>query len=202
MDEALVGMRVRSSKGALGQIASASADGIEVHWMTESILMPQKERLRASDKASFKDLELLTLMDGWQPLAEVTSAFTSAKTPTLLEDLESLLAEASPKNTPANPNRERSSGASREKKARAKRKERKGGGGGHNPFKTKSHLGPGPRHSTNDETKAWKCSCATPYKCLCRSGKKKKTIRIKKDYKKGYNRDYKQWVKHQPRARG
>lgn len=89
-------------------------------------------------------------------------------------------------------------GMSLDKKARAKRKEKKSSSGGHNPFKTKSKLGPGPRGGQNSKTGKWKCSCKTPYKCLCRKkGGGTKTIRIKRSYKKPYNSEYKKFRKSQ-----
>lgn len=107
----------------------------------------------------------------------------------------------------------RGRGKALEKKARDKRKaasskKKKGGGdgkktgGGHNPFKRASTLGPAdarppvknPR--VHKKTGKWKCKCSN-YKCQCIAGKRKKIVKIARDYKKTYNKSYKAWRKKQ-----
>lgn len=139
-------------------------------------------------------------------MAEAAST-TKGTARSLVDDIRSILAEdVEPVETEmsveeaALAEAEERTGKSLEKKAREKRKERgKKGGGGHNPFKSKSSLGPGPRSGSNSQTKKWKCSCSTPYKCLCKNRKTggTKTIRIKRAYKKDYNHEYKAWRKKQ-----
>jgi hypothetical protein len=190
MDE-LLGMRVRDEEGHRGSISAAGEDELRIEWTDEAILRPRVERLAPFDRRARK-LEILTLTEGWQPMTTLITEVGSAPR-SLIDDLERLLVESS---APL----EEASGKSLEKKARAGRqarsKERKKSGG-HNPFKTKSRLGPGPRHKTKTKTGAWKCACPSPYKCLCRSGKKRKTIKIKKSYKGPYNKEYKAFRKRQ-----
>lgn len=69
----------------------------------------------------------------------------------------------------------------------------------HYPFKTKGHLGPGPRSREMDKTDKWSCKRVGAYVQRCtikraRKGQgKEKIIRIDPDYKKAYNREYKAW---------
>lgn len=86
------------------------------------------------------------------------------------------------------------SGKDLERKIRAKRKSKEGGG--HNPFKTKTKLGPGPRKGRNSQTSKWHCKCSN-YKCSCVAGKRHKTIKIQRAWKKNYNAEFKAWRKHQ-----
>jgi hypothetical protein len=197
---ALIGMRVRDGQGRNGFIAEASDSGLQIYWTDDSVLRPLVEHVSAPSQG----LQVLTLTEGWKPMADEIG---TARSRTLVEDLENLMAEAdqltekkaaAPSAKPERATVKRSTGKSLEKKAREKRSARaKHLGRGRNPFKTKSKLGPGPRHGTNSQTNAWKCSCKSPYKCLCKSGKKKKTIRIGRGYKKAYNHEYKAWSKGQ-----
>jgi hypothetical protein len=69
----------------------------------------------------------------------------------------------------------------------------------HWPFKSKAHLGPGPRGGENDKTDNWECNCSS-YNCTCKGigpnnkGKTRK-VRINKSYKAAYNKEYKKWRK-------
>lgn len=204
----LIGMRVRNGGpgGQEGFIAEASDTGFRIHWTDISVLQPLVEHITVQQAPlqAYQDLQILTLTEGWKPMADEIG---TARSRTLVEDLENLLAEADqltekkasgPSAKPGRASVKRSSGKDLEKKAREKRKGRaKHLGRGRNPFKSKSKLGPGPRHGTNAQTNAWHCTCKSPYKCLCKSGKKKKTIRIGRGYKKAYNHEYKQWAKGQ-----
>ena len=75
----------------------------------------------------------------------------------------------------------------------------------HHPFKREKNLGPGPRSATLDQVDCWDCEEVSPYKqhCVYKSTCPEtheyehgqvKIIRIKKDYKKKYNKDYRDWV--------
>jgi len=198
--DGLLGMRVRDEVGHDGCIVEAGQRSLRIDWTDTGVLTPKEERLWLESQETRK-LQVLTLTEGWKPMSDLIRE-SSAAPKSLLEDLEGLLAESSESIAePITEATKKVSGKSLEKKAREKRrsrgKEGKKGRGGHNPFKTKTKLGPGPRHGTNSQTHKWKCSCPTPYKCMCRAGKKRKTIKIKRSYKKNYNVDYKQWRKHQ-----
>lgn len=205
LQDDLVGMTVRNSEGAVGRISGVKASTLRIQWLNEGVLNPKYETLAISDRKSVSKLELLTLMDGWKPMSEATEKPGTARSLSLVEDLENLLAEdvsSEPLEEAAKKSgsKSKASGKSMEKKAREKRRSRAKGGGGagkHNPFKTKKHLGPGPRSGENSQTRKWKCACPTPYKCLCKAGKKRKTVRIKRAYKKDYNKEYKQFRKKQ-----
>jgi len=203
--EGLVGMRVRDRAGRSGLVAAVVKNELRLHWTNEGVLTPIRERLEL-DSSDVEQVEVLTLTEGWRPLSE---GLETAAPRTLIEDLESLLSEPGQldevgksgagrpgANNPAR-RAKAGSGKSLEKKSREKRRSRKTGGGGHNPFKTKRKLGPGPRAGTNSQTQKWKCSCPTPYKCLCKAGKRRKVVRIKRGYKKDYNHEYKAWRKNQ-----
>jgi hypothetical protein len=186
----LIGMRVREGS-RMGTVESVSDEAIRLAWVDSSILSPARETV-SRETLPTRNLELLTLTEGWQPFA--------ARPPTLYEDLQQLLSldflEEAKKSAKKRP-KGASTGKGLEKKAREKRRARArpkaARGGGHNPFKTRSKLGPGPRGGTNSKTNKWKCKCPTPYRCLCRAGKVKKVIRIGKPYKKQYNVQYKKW---------
>lgn len=138
----------------------------------------------------------------------------------LVEDVESLMREAEtdlPTETYGEPPeldegkagsilaKNMSPGRSLEKKSSEKRK-KKGGvkklGKGRNPFRHRQHNGPAraippvkkPRNVSKKDD--WDCKCGN-YRCLCRSGKRKKTVRINKAYKKAYNKSYKRWRSRQ-----
>lgn len=74
--------------------------------------------------------------------------------------------------------------------------------GSHHPFKRWSNIGIGPRDDANAAKGRWKCKCSN-YLCKCvGSGDRKgtsKTVRIKRSYKKAYNKEYKAWrAKQEP----
>lgn len=204
------GMQVRSGKPfeapeKVGIIESITETEVNIRWFEKSMLDSKTESVSFADPR-LNQIELLTLTHGWTSMADASNA-EKGTTRSLVDDLRSLLSEeveveAAEVEEDAEPVEEaaevaEASGKSLEKKAREKRKEKKGGGG-HNPFKTKSRLGPGPRNGQNSQTKKWKCSCTTPYKCNCRNKDgRTKVIRIKRGYKKSYNADYKQWRKSQ-----
>jgi hypothetical protein len=208
--DAIVGMRVRDSRGATGCVQAATPNSLRVKWTHESVLAPTFQDIPLASSNALRGLEVLTLVDGWKPLAEAVGKPEGAKRPkTLSEDIEGLVAEASalvekkkglPGNTPPPKKGKDLEKKAREKRSSAKTPEKKSGGGGHNPFKTKSKLGPGPRHGQNSQTNKWKCSCPTPYKCKCKAGNVRKTIRIKRAYKKDYNHEYKAWRKGRGRG--
>ena len=66
----------------------------------------------------------------------------------------------------------------------------------HSPFKRSRRLGPGPKRGEHNQTGEWTCEYVKPYVQKCTStkkskktGKKKtKIIKIKRDYKKRYNK--------------
>jgi hypothetical protein len=203
--ESLLGSRVRDSAVREGMVVGVSPKWLEVEWTDSGVLTPRTERI-APLSLKARELQVLTLTEGWRPMAD-TIREAGAAPKSLLEDLQGLLAEtqaepleeAAKRKKPAAGGR-RPGGKSLEKKAREKRRARSSDrkkSGGHNPFKTKTKLGPGPRKGTNTQTHKWRCACATPYKCLCKSGKKRKTVKIKRDYKKGYNHEYKAWRRAQ-----
>lgn len=211
MMEALLGMRVRDRDGIDGCVSGVADGELQIEWTHLGVLMPARERLSTVSSRA-QQLQALTLTEGWKPMSELIRESGSAPM-SLLEDLQSLLQEStvpeeldeaakrkSKKQAAAS---KKGRGKDLEKKAREKRHSRskevvKKRGGGHNPFKTKKKLGPGPRHGTNSESKHWKCRCASPYKCLCRSADgHRKVVTINKGYKHDYNKDYKAWRKHQ-----
>lgn len=67
------------------------------------------------------------------------------------------------------------------------------------PFKRKDVLNKGPRGGENRKANKWDCECSD-YECTCKNKDtgRKKTVKIKKKYKKGYNKEYKQ---HMPYKR-
>jgi hypothetical protein len=194
----LLGMRIRNGEGRGGRITAFDSKGLQVEWLDETVLFPTKESLSVAGLQDEVDLQVLTLTEGWKSMSDVMREMGTAPK-SLLEDLEGLLTESSLPLEEAT--KKGASGKGLEKKAReTKRSKSKEGkrSAGHNPFKNKSRLGPGPRHGTNAKQSAWKCSCASPYKCLCRGkGGKKKTIKIKKNWKRSYNSEYKQFRKNQ-----
>ena len=203
--DGLLGSRVRDAVHS-GMVVGASPSFLEVEWTDKGVLTPTLERIPVG-AAAVRELQVLTLEEGWRPMSDAIRE-AGGKPKSLLEDLQSLLEESSAEpldeaakhKKKAAGSRRPGGGKSLEKKAREKRRARssdKKNRGGHNPFKTKTKLGPGPRKGSNSQTHKWKCACATPYKCLCRSGKKRKTVRIKRDYKKDYNHEYKAWRKNQ-----
>jgi len=59
------------------------------------------------------------------------------------------------------------------------------------PFKRKDTLNDGPRGGENAKASKWDCKCKN-YKCTCTDDEgNKKSFKIKKGYKKKYNREYK-----------
>lgn len=209
MESLVVGLRVLDADGKTGCVVDANADSLQLEWTHRSVLVPSRERVSIVSP-KMHQLQALTLTEGWKPMSELIREAGSAPK-SLLEDLQGLLAEsigpepealeeASKKSATKAAASSAPRGKDLEKQAREKRRAKgKEGkkGGGHNPFKTKTKLGPGPRHGTNSQTKKWKCRCATPYKCLCRAGKLHKVVRIKPGYKKSYNHEYKAWRKGQ-----
>ena len=96
-----------------------------------------------------------------------------------------------------------SSGKSLERKAREKRRGKvKKLGSGRNPFRHRNSNGPAraippvrkPRNVHKKDE--WKCKCGN-YSCICHNGRRRKLVRIKRAYKKVYNKSYKRWRKHQ-----
>lgn len=219
----LVGMRIRDRAGKSGLVRQADDAALFLHMTEASALFPEQEIVWSDDSARIRELEVLTLTEGWKPML---NEFDVERRPrSLVEDLNDLFSEideaeaAELKESRADETLEaleeakrvlksaaskkkgasKASGKNLEKAARSDRRSSKKKGAGHNPFKSKDHLGPGPRGGQNSKTDNWKCSCATPYKCLCRAGKRKKVVRIKRDYKKVYNKQYKAWAKDQRR---
>ncbi len=198
MDE-LLGLRVRDPNGRNGCISAAGQNELHIDWTDRGVLVPMTERVRV-DGPQPRKLYVLTLTEGWKPMADVI-AEAEEQPLTLLEDLENLIAEVDPLEEAKKGAGKKVSGKGLEKKARERRRSRsKGrkGGASHNPFKTKKKLGQGPRGGENRQTNNWKCSCPTPYRCMCRGkGGRKKTIKIKKPWKASYNHEYKAWRKKQ-----
>jgi len=77
------------------------------------------------------------------------------------------------------------------------------------PFKRKRRLGPGPRKRPPfTETKDWVCTRGTNtpkhyvQRCVNQETGEKRTIKLKRKYKKAYNVTYRRWAasKAEPRA--
>jgi hypothetical protein len=150
------------------------------------------------------DLQVLTLKEGWQPL----TALAGVVVPRELSQLAQLSEELQSLFTPQKPKLKPVLGEASEKKL--KKKAVKFGKKTHSPFKRFSNLGPGPggTQGTREVSKRthWDCTRTGPYAQKCtllepdakgrlRKTKKTKKIKIKRGYKKVYNKDYKSWRK-------
>lgn len=178
----LNGSNVRDPNGRSGRIVSIAEAVVNVAWTQKGLI---SEEIAMDRNAIAQDLQILTLKEGWQPLAAVVG-ITPPKPPSknaqLIEDLVSLVEGAGPK-----------------KKVSYGKKT-------HSPFKNFKHLGPTTHVGSREVGKKthWDCTKSGPYgqKCVLlkkdaqgrlRKTKTVKNIKIKKDYKKSYNSEYKQW---------
>jgi len=206
----LLGMTARSADGSnVGRVVNTGDGAVEIRWIREGMLSAAPTIVTEENSA---DVHFLTLTEGWQEYFFKTPGqqpATQPRTLSLLEDIRQLHEKVKYKKNKGkgrgHGKKDKSgqaSGKSLELKAREKRITRKKlkakKKGGHNPFKTKTNLGPGPRSGVNKQTHRWKCACRTPYKCSCKGpGGKRKTIRIRRGYKRAYNHQYKSWRKGQ-----
>jgi hypothetical protein len=197
----LNGSSVRDATGRTGRVVSVTEAAVNVAWMQKGLVAEEAVLERATLAG---DLQVLTLKEGWQPLAVlagVTIPKESSQLAQLAEELQSLFATSKPKlKLPL--------GEASEKKL--KKKATLFGKKRHSPFKRFGRLGPGPGtgHGTREVGKKtrWDCTKTSAYNQTCtllkrdakkrlRRTKKTKKIRINPSYKSGYNKAYKAWRK-------
>lgn len=198
----LNGSSVRDAGGRAGRIVSVTEESVNVAWMQKGLIAEEATLGRTAIAA---DLLVLTLKEGWQPL----TALAGVVAPRQLSALAQLSEELQALFTPNKPKLKSVLGEASEKKL--KKKAVKFGKKTHSPFKRFGHIGPGPGTATKGTREVgkrthWDCTKTGPYGQTCtllkkdakgrlRKTKKTKKIRIKRDYKKTYNKSYKAWRK-------
>ncbi len=199
--DALKGAAIRDTDGTRGHVMSTSPL-VRVDWDSKSVFEPKVEHIPTADMERLKTLEVLTLREGWKPMAAilegVKSKETSARTPPgLLGELAELLDEAKKKAKKSTKKK-----APAKKKAKSKPKKEKPSApspksGSHYPFKRKSTLDDGPKGRSHKRKNVWACSCPSKRTCKCKNKKtgEEKTIRINPSYQKSYNKCYKYFKK-------
>lgn len=206
----LNGSSVRDANGRLGRILSVNESKVAIAWMQKGVIAEERSFGRAELP---KDVQVLTLGEGWQPLATVAGVAVSggpSKLLTLAEDLNGMLEAKSEKAKAKKKQRReaRKEKAATKVIARAEKKKVRFGKKKHSPFKNYGHLGPGPGtgHGTREVSRKtqWDCTKAGAFKQNCvklqktakgtieKTGKVKK-ITLKKSYKDSYNDEYKPW---------
>lgn len=165
------GARVRDVSGLGGTILRWEPPRVSIGW-EDGHLLPREEQFERPNARLRNQIEVLTLDAGWVPLATFLNEDGVPTTAnSTITQLRALISEAD---------------------------ELTEKGKAHWPYKRKSHLGPGPRKGENDQTDNWDCSCAN-YKCTCKgSGGRERKVRIKRSYKKAYNKQYKAWCRDNP----
>lgn len=99
-----------------------------------------------------------------------------------------------------NPLRDKSTKLTKRQRENIKSSGKSGGSSKYNPFKRKRNLGPGPRGHVHSQSGDWACDKKGAYSQMCIGvkGEYKGEIRdiwIDSLYKKGYNSEYKAWLK-------
>lgn len=171
----LKGSEVRSRGGSRGFIDVVTPARVRVRW--EDLEGSRFESCLRSD-TRLGQIEVLTLTSGWLPLKSILGMEDNAVDITkLTTDLKDMLGES-------------------ELDERSK----------HWPFKNKGSLGttgtpkhgPPPKGTRSvGQTDDWICKKKGKYTQICKSGDKKKIVRIKPSYKKKYNRAYRKWLAKQ-----
>lgn len=189
----LNGSSVRDAAGRSGRIVSITESAVNLAWMNKGLIAEEVALQRA---ALSKDLQVLTLKEGWKPLGAVaglSEAKASAKLQTLAEDLNALTEKEGSEDGQY---------SHRSEKQRARFGKKK-----HSPFKNFGHIGPAAGGAGEREVSRrtqWDCTRAGNYRQRCvllkkdaqgklRKTKRVKYIRIKVGYKKAYNKAYKAW---------
>jgi len=196
----LSGATVRDRDGTTGRILHWHLPEVKIGWEDEGKLLPREETLEQQNPRLKNQIEVLTLDAGWVPLGSFTSE-SGVPTPghstitqmrRLLDradflDMHDVLDEAE---------KLIEKGVLDEaEKLLEKAQHLFEVGKDHWPYKNKSTLGPGPLKGTNKQADFWDCKCAN-YRCTCKGPDgQTKIVKIKKSYKKWYNRLYKKWVK-------
>lgn len=167
----LRGSTVRDNAGTKGEVLNLSLPWVRIGWQDEDVLAPREESFLRSDPR-MESVEILTLDQGWIPLAALVGTITKEdedgpRGPSLVEDLEGLLEE----------------GELLVEKPRS-------------PFKTAASIGQGPRHRKRVRKQDyWDCS-GSNYKYTCKGKEgETKVITVDPAWKRVYNKQYKKWHK-------
>lgn len=173
----LKGSEVRSRGGSRGFIDVVTPSHVRVRWEDSDGSLRFESCLRSD--ARLGQIEVLTLTSGWVPLKSIVGMEDNVNVISkLTTELKDMLSE---------------SGALDERSK-------------HWPFKNTGTLGPTgsakhgpPPKGTRSvsQTDDWVCKKKGKYTQICKSGDKKKIVRIEPSYKKKYNRAYRKWLAKQ-----
>jgi len=169
----LRGASVRDNAGTRGEVLGLSLPWVRMCWWDEEGKPPREEALLRSDPR-MSSIDILTLSKGWIPVSDILGAKKKASPPSVAEDLEDLVQEASggKPHSPFKTAREIGPGP------------RYGWPHG-GKWRKKKHV----------KRSYWDCDCSG-YRCKCKGkGGENKTVNIKKGWKKTYNALYKAWRK-------
>lgn len=185
----LSGSLVREN-GKQGTILSWALPSVVIGWKEPGRTLPREEAFESVDQRLRHQVEVLSLDAGWVPLGHFMSLSgipqAQPKSRTSLDDVHKLLGEAEALKI----GRELLESRTKAPSSPAALTE---AGQKHSPFKNKGHLGKGPRGREMDVKDYWDCKCAN-YKCQCtNSDGGKRKVKIKKGYKRAYNKQYKAW---------
>jgi hypothetical protein len=176
----LQGATVVLENGTKGHVVSVAADKTVIEWQPQHVQV-------VNDPVAFAAMKVV--VEG-KEVSVAEFATSPDPQPTLADELSAILSA----NTAIAPEDASEQGVLDEDKKKS--------GGKHWPFKNQSKNGPGPNHEFGQREVGrkddWKCKCSG-YVCHC-SGTgdnkgAKKTVKIKRNYKKRYNKAYKAWRK-------
>lgn len=161
----LIGIQVRRSSGEIGLVVEADLPWLTFQWFDDELDVVEEQTLLRTDSKLRNDIQVL-LPGGWKYFdALLSEDVGSERVAALIEDLEDILLERSK----------------------------------HHPFKNcGGPLGIGPRGREGPPKRnVWVCK-AKNYKVVCKGrgpyrGRVKR-FSIKRDYKKGYNSDYRAFL--------
>ncbi len=164
----LKGSSVRDGTGVRGEVLDLDPSCLTVGWWNEGSPGVCEEAIELGNP-KFDVIEILTLSDGWVPMAylvEIEDDAEGPRGPVLAEDLAALIVEA---------------------KGHSK--------GGGSPFKTASKTGPAIAGRITRKRSYWKCKGSNyKYKCIGKEGETKWSM-PDKAAKADYNHRYKKWWK-------
>ena len=183
--------------GQTGRIVSVFDDKVEVAWYRRGLASEIEVFPRTSDKLT-EEIKVLTLKEGWVPLAKVLET-QEDRMGTVTEIIEELNVIAG--HDPL----EEALSKKKTKKRKITRREPAPKINKHNPFINSSPIGTGPDGAFGTRTvsavRDWKCK-GRDYNQICKGASAStkgriKHVHIKKEYKHRYNKAYKAWAAKQ-----
>jgi hypothetical protein len=196
----LSGATVRDQDGTKGRITHWHLPEVKIGWEDDGKLLPREEELEQGNPRLENQIEVLTLDAGWVPLGGFMSE-CGVPTPghSTITQMRRLLDQTEMFDVHEVLDRAEQmmrAGSLEEAEKLIEEAQRLFEvGKEHWPYKNKSTLGPGPLKGTNKQSDFWDCNCSN-YRCTCKGPEgQRKIVKIKKAYKKWYNKLYKAWLK-------